>query len=307
MDQIKIGEYIKKNRKEKKLTQQQLADILHTTNKAVSKWETGVNIPETSMLVPLSEALGVSVLDLLMGADVEKSDIQEKNDMGTGLSDFIHKQNSKYRIVSVLLLVMTIIVAGIFISRGVREQKYLKQFTVLERGDKFNVVQEKIPFESAFSEQYKKLTYITPLGNIIDISFFGDEGLLYIYEYNSTRTVMKRMIMSPLEGEYCLSYDNNVRIVFNNSEYEIYGSGNYYMDLIEMLGNREKATFDGTYINETIYSFPTIEKTMEFNLNSDLKDVIVVYLGEDSFRIKKENTYMEFLKNIDSTEIEQNG
>ena len=95
MDQIKIGEYIKKNRKEKKLTQQQLADILHTTNKAVSKWETGVNMPETSMLVPLSEALGVSVLDLLMGADVEKSDIQEKNDMGTGLSDFIHKQNSK--------------------------------------------------------------------------------------------------------------------------------------------------------------------------------------------------------------------
>ena len=307
MDQIKIGEYIKKNRKEKKLTQQQLADILHTTNKAVSKWETGVNIPETSMLVPLSEALGVSVLDLLMGADVEKSDIQEKNDMGTGLSDFIHKQNSKYRIVSVLLLVMTIIVAGIFISRGVREQKYLKQFTVLERGDKFNVVQEKIPFESAFSEQYKKLTYITPLGNIIDISFFGDEGLLYIYEYNSTRTVMKRMIMSPLEGEYCLSYDNNVRIVFNNSEYEIYGSGNDYMDLMEMLGNREKATFDGTCINETIYSFPTIEKTMEFNLNSDLKDVIVVYLGEDSFRIKKENTCMEFLKNIDSTEIEQNG
>ena len=43
MDQIKIGEYIKKNRKEKKLTQQQLADILHTTNKAVSKWETGVS------------------------------------------------------------------------------------------------------------------------------------------------------------------------------------------------------------------------------------------------------------------------
>ena len=42
MDQIKIGEYIKKNRKEKKLTQQQLADILHTTNKAVSKWERGV-------------------------------------------------------------------------------------------------------------------------------------------------------------------------------------------------------------------------------------------------------------------------
>ena len=41
MDQIKIGEYIKKNRKEKKLTQQQLADILHTTNKAVSKWLRG--------------------------------------------------------------------------------------------------------------------------------------------------------------------------------------------------------------------------------------------------------------------------
>ncbi|MBQ9036225.1 MAG: helix-turn-helix transcriptional regulator, partial [Erysipelotrichaceae bacterium] len=87
MDQKKIGEYIHRYRKEKGLTQQQLAEILHVSNKAVSKWETGVNTPDTSMLIPLSEALGVSVLDLLMGSDLDKADTSEINSFGTRLSE----------------------------------------------------------------------------------------------------------------------------------------------------------------------------------------------------------------------------
>ena len=65
MDQIKIGEYIKKNRKEKKLTQQQLADILHTTNKAVSKWETGQSEPSAKNLIQLAQLFGVTVSELV--------------------------------------------------------------------------------------------------------------------------------------------------------------------------------------------------------------------------------------------------
>lgn len=65
MDQNKIGNCIEKYRKEKGLTQQQLADILGVSNTAVSKWEHGNNLPDISMLEPLSEALGIDMLELI--------------------------------------------------------------------------------------------------------------------------------------------------------------------------------------------------------------------------------------------------
>lgn len=62
-----FGKAVRTLRKEKGLTQAELARILHVTDKAVSKWEQGRGFPEISMLDELSEALGVSVVDLLEG------------------------------------------------------------------------------------------------------------------------------------------------------------------------------------------------------------------------------------------------
>ena len=65
IDKQKFGVFVSALRKEKGWTQQELADRLYISNKAVSKWETGVSIPDVSMLIPLSEALGISVTELL--------------------------------------------------------------------------------------------------------------------------------------------------------------------------------------------------------------------------------------------------
>ncbi|MDE7348345.1 MAG: helix-turn-helix domain-containing protein, partial [Clostridia bacterium] len=54
-----FGDFLYALRKEKGMTQAQLADLLGVTNKAVSKWETGEAMPETSLLLPLSRVLGV--------------------------------------------------------------------------------------------------------------------------------------------------------------------------------------------------------------------------------------------------------
>lgn len=67
MSQVETGQRIAALRKEKGYTQKQLAELLHVTDKAVSKWERGDSYPETGMLVPLAAALGVSV-DTLLGA-----------------------------------------------------------------------------------------------------------------------------------------------------------------------------------------------------------------------------------------------
>ena len=65
MDREKLGGFIAQRRKELKLTQRELADAIHVTDKAVSKWERGMGCPDISLLEPLAEALGLSVDQLL--------------------------------------------------------------------------------------------------------------------------------------------------------------------------------------------------------------------------------------------------
>ena len=70
MNQYVTGAMIKRLREAGKLTQQQLAERIHVSAKAVSKWETGRGYPDISLIEPLCAALGVSVIELLSGADV---------------------------------------------------------------------------------------------------------------------------------------------------------------------------------------------------------------------------------------------
>ena len=70
MNQYVTGAMIKRLREGRSMTQALLAEKLHVSDKAVSKWETGRGYPDISLIEPLSAALGVSVLELLSGADV---------------------------------------------------------------------------------------------------------------------------------------------------------------------------------------------------------------------------------------------
>ena len=70
MDKYVTGTVIKRLREGRKLTQEELAERLHVTGKAVSKWETGQGFPDISLLEPLAKELGISVIELLSGEDV---------------------------------------------------------------------------------------------------------------------------------------------------------------------------------------------------------------------------------------------
>ncbi len=67
MDQVKIGKFISECRKKKGLTQMQLAEKLNITDRAVSKWETGKAMPDSSIMLELCDILSISVNDLLCG------------------------------------------------------------------------------------------------------------------------------------------------------------------------------------------------------------------------------------------------
>lgn len=103
MDQKKIGEFISKCRKEKNLTQQELADILHVTDRAISNWETGRRMPDVSFYKPLCEVLDISINELLMGEKIEK-----EKQLSTSEEHLIHalevNEISHKKMISLILL-----------------------------------------------------------------------------------------------------------------------------------------------------------------------------------------------------------
>ena len=78
MNQNQIGKFIASCRKQKGLTQIQLAEQLNITNRAVSKWETGKSIPDVSIMMELCEILGITVNELLSGERIEMEDYKAK-------------------------------------------------------------------------------------------------------------------------------------------------------------------------------------------------------------------------------------
>ena len=82
MDQIKIGKFIAECRKKNNLTQMQLAEKLNITDRAISKWENGKSMPDSSIMLELCNELKISVNELLSGEMIEMKDynqIAEKN------------------------------------------------------------------------------------------------------------------------------------------------------------------------------------------------------------------------------------
>lgn len=71
MDQVKIGKFIADCRKKKNLTQMQLAEKLGITDKAISKWERGIAMPDSSIMLELCDILGISVNELLSGEEIK--------------------------------------------------------------------------------------------------------------------------------------------------------------------------------------------------------------------------------------------
>ena len=78
MDQVKIGKFISQCRKNANLTQMQLAEKLNITDRAVSKWETGKAMPDTSIMLDLCSILKISVNDLLSGEVVSMDNYNKK-------------------------------------------------------------------------------------------------------------------------------------------------------------------------------------------------------------------------------------
>ncbi|MBQ4574958.1 MAG: helix-turn-helix domain-containing protein [Clostridia bacterium] len=119
MNQIKIGSFIAECRKKSNLTQMQLAEKLGITDKAVSKWERGLAMPDTSIMLELCDILCISVNELLSGEKIHMENNNQKNEQL--LLDMAKELEEKNKTIwssmwAIMIVSMTALLAGIFIA-----------------------------------------------------------------------------------------------------------------------------------------------------------------------------------------------
>lgn len=135
MNQVKIGKFIADKRKEKKLTQQQLAEKLGVSDRAISNWENGKNMPDISLFPIISKELDVTVNDLMSGEKVDKKEYQEKFEENIiyTIDKTVKKENKFLKIILwtifsfVFLFVMYISIESIYMHSNMDSTPLIKK------------------------------------------------------------------------------------------------------------------------------------------------------------------------------------
>lgn len=119
MNQEKIGKFIAENRKYKKLTQADLAEKLGVTDRTISNWETGKNMPDLSLFKPLCDILDITINELMSGEKINDNEYNKKLEENfINTIDYIDKKNiSDNNIKSIFWLFMGLV--GICLSQFV--------------------------------------------------------------------------------------------------------------------------------------------------------------------------------------------
>lgn len=106
MDQIKIGKFIAEKRKQKNMTQIEFAEKLGVTNKSVSRWENGKNMPDVSLFIPICELLGITVNELISGEEIREDETRKTNEIMVETIKESNKAISKSRLIFYAVIVI---------------------------------------------------------------------------------------------------------------------------------------------------------------------------------------------------------
>lgn len=129
MDQVKIGKFIKQKRKEKKITQSMLAEMLNVTDRAISKWENGICMPDSGIIRELCETLNITINDLFSGEIVDMKDNEKR--LEKNLLDMVkQKEESDKRLLTMEIvigvLMSVVFLTLIFIASFIEMEEWLR-------------------------------------------------------------------------------------------------------------------------------------------------------------------------------------
>ncbi|MDE6687431.1 MAG: helix-turn-helix domain-containing protein [Lachnospiraceae bacterium] len=120
MDQKKIGSFLKNLRKEKELTQEQLAEHFNVSNRTISRWETGSNMPDLSLLIELADFYDVEIREIINGERKSEKMNQEEKETMTLVADYAENERNillkRLRNFSIVGLVAMLVLLVLMVS-----------------------------------------------------------------------------------------------------------------------------------------------------------------------------------------------
>lgn len=130
MDLVKIGKYIAGKRKALGMTQKQLAEKLNMSDKSVSKWETGICLPDVSVYMELCEILGISINEFLAGEDIDAENVEKKSEDNIiqVTKDSKKKQKNLKSILAVVTtfaVIMVLVLGAVFVHKVMQPKNYI--------------------------------------------------------------------------------------------------------------------------------------------------------------------------------------
>lgn len=196
MNPDKISKFIYELRKEKGLSQYQLADMIPITRQAVSKWERGKTIPDSSTLIRLSEIFDVSINELLKGERLENNSIKELESTTLSIVDEHNKKKEETKkIIKAFLISTSILLFIFFIYYYINTINSIKVYTINGKSDHF-VLHEGM-FITTKQKSYLKLGKIIINGdytiNNIKVYYQDNKEKVLIFEdHELDKTIRNR-------------------------------------------------------------------------------------------------------------------
>lgn len=248
MDQKKIGEYIKKLRESEELTQEELAKDLAVTRQAISKWETGVNMPDTETLKKLSDLFNISIEKLIDGGETQEKISVSKNykeltskaiDDNIMLKQTIKRRTKTMIIISTIALIVLLILFLTYYFANSYGKTHI--YKIYGFSDNYEITNGL--FIRNTERSYFNLGTITVKNEVEP-----DIKELYYIKDDQERLIIKGSINSVLQENY--GYDeyfpvDDMNIILDNLYVRLY-KGNKEIDNL-------KLTLQEDYVNNKLF------------------------------------------------------
>ncbi len=268
MDVVKIGAFIKSQRTQLNMTQKDLAEKIGCTDKAISRWETGKGMPDSSFLVPLADCLGITVNELLTGERIPEETFSQKSD--DNLVEAVQKTETaikKGKTVKIFLIVAVIFC--VFSISFLIKNLIDKQNTVTYIGDfctknRIAVTELLIDLDSRNS-YFSENTVCTDVDIRLDSDGNFKSAEIKMND-ESVHEHISLVLLSLSEQPEQLSYIINKKFSYYSTE-----DGILYSDLCDFLRNEEfiVAAKDYSQIENFDEIYITAMSTLYFNFDGN--------------------------------------
>lgn len=224
MNQEKIGKFIKELREEKRITQDELGEILNISGKSVSKWERGLSLPDISNLQILADTLNISVSELLMGERSNNKKISNESYV-KGLNLYSKKISFKYLkliIVLILLFIASFLFFYFWNEYGSNSVYKIESADPAYSVKGYLIINKEMNILMIEEVKYqgdKIGTKEEPIINKSNISFYKDNKSIISVEYEVSKKIPYNEFLKQLSFTRIYNLNKDDKIIKDNKYY----------------------------------------------------------------------------------------